>query len=111
MAAQGVELLAELDELAVMGFAEVVPRLEQFRDLLRRVDEALLTIDLVILIDFPGFNMRVAQAASGRDRPVLYYVVDEPAERILTPVVAGQFTDHEVVGAPIDDVLARSSEF
>lgn len=76
MAKEGVELLAELDRLAVMGFVEVVPKLLFFRALQRRI-EALMEErrpDLVILVDYPGFNMRIARAAHRRGLPVLYYI-------------------------------------
>jgi lipid-A-disaccharide synthase len=110
MAAQGVELLAGLDELAVMGFAEVVPRLEQFRDLLRRVDEALLAIDLVILIDFPGFNIRVARAASGRGRPVLYYVAPKIwASRPGRAATLARDTDHIATIFPFETEALRAA--
>lgn len=78
MAAEGVELLAGLDELAVMGFAEVVGRLPFFWRLERRI-LALLDegVDLVIPIDYPGFNLRVARAARKRGIPVLYYIAPQ----------------------------------
>lgn len=76
MEAEGVELLAGLEELAVMGFAEVVARLGFFRRLERRVREVLDGggVDLVVPIDYPGFNMRVTKAAHARGIPVLYYI-------------------------------------
>lgn len=76
MAAEGVDLLASLDDLAVMGFAEVLPRLPFFRRLEKRVAAALNdpSVALVVPIDYPGFNMRVARAASRRGKKVLYYV-------------------------------------
>jgi lipid-A-disaccharide synthase len=79
MAAEGVELMAELDELAVMGFAEVVSRLPYFLRLRRRVFETLDTagVDLVIPIDYPGFNLRLARRARSRGIPVLYYIAPQ----------------------------------
>ena len=74
MQAAGVHTLAGLEELAVMGFGEVVKRLEFFRELERRIHELLLDADLVVLVDFPGFNMRIARTASAFGRPVLYYI-------------------------------------
>ena len=74
MEAAGVHTLAGLEELAVMGFGEVVMRLEFFRDLERKIHELLLDADLVVLVDFPGFNMRIARTASVFGRPVLYYI-------------------------------------
>jgi lipid-A-disaccharide synthase len=76
LAAEGVELLADLTELAVMGFAEVLPRIPFFRRLERRIGSVLddSRVDLVVLIDYPGFNMRIAKLAKRRGVPVLYYV-------------------------------------
>ncbi len=79
MAAEGVELLAGLDRLAVMGFAEVVRHLPYFAGLLRRVGGEIHTRrpDLVVPIDYPGFNMRLARRAAGAGIPVLYYVAPQ----------------------------------
>lgn len=76
MAAEGVELLAGLDDLAVMGFAEVLSRLPFFLRLRRRVFEQLeeARVDLVVPIDYPGFNLRLARRARARGTPVLYYI-------------------------------------
>lgn len=79
LAAQGVELLADLDRLAVMGFAEVVRHLGFFWKLERRV-KALLeagTVDLVLAVDYPGFNLRMTEAAHERGVPVLYYIAPQ----------------------------------
>mgnify|MGYP002623703778 CR=1 FL=1 len=76
MAAAGVELLAGLDELSVMGFVEVLPRIPYFRRLAARL-RRLLDDDrpsLVVLVDYPGFNLRMAREAHERDIPVLYYI-------------------------------------
>ncbi len=79
MKAEGVELMAGLDRLAVMGFAEVVRHLPFFAGLLARLRRALdgSRPDLVIPIDYPGLNMRLARAARGRGVPVLYYIAPQ----------------------------------
>ncbi len=79
MAAEGVRLLAGLDDLAVMGFAEVVRRLGFFRALERRVRRLLAeeAVDLVVPIDYPGFNLRVARHAHALGIPVLYYIAPQ----------------------------------
>ena len=79
MEAEGVELLAGLDRLAVMGFAEVVRHLPYFAGLLRRMGRAIdaRRPDLVVPIDYPGFNMRLAARAAGAGVPVLYYVAPQ----------------------------------
>lgn len=76
MAQAGVDVLCGLGQLSVMGFAEVVRRLPFFRRLERRV-RALLrdgSFDIVIPVDYPGFNMRVSEYASKLGVPVLYYI-------------------------------------
>ena len=79
MRAEGVDLLADLDRLAVMGFAEVLAHLPFFYRLERRI-LALLdggSIDLVLPIDYPGFNLRIARAARRRGIRVLYYIAPQ----------------------------------
>jgi len=79
MKARGVEMIAEVDELAVMGFVEVLPRVPYFWRLERRIRRILdeMKPDLVVLIDYPGFNMRIARAAHERGRRVLYYIAPQ----------------------------------
>ena len=79
MAAAGVELLADFHDLAVMGFAEVAGRIPFFLRLLRRVRGELRArgTALVVPIDYPGFNMRLAKAARAEAVPVLYYIAPQ----------------------------------
>jgi lipid-A-disaccharide synthase len=79
MEAEGVRLLAGLSELAVMGFVEVLRHLPFFLRLRRRVFSALDSerVDLVIPIDYPGFNLRLSHRARARGTPVLYYIAPQ----------------------------------
>lgn len=79
LAAEGVELWAGLDQLAVMGFVEVLAHLRFFRTLERRVHRLLEggEADLVIAVDYPGFNLRVARYAHRLGVPVLYYIAPQ----------------------------------
>lgn len=79
MAAEGVELLAGIEDLAVMGFVEVAGRIPYFMRLLRRVGRELLEreTDLVLPIDYPGFNLRLTRKASAAGIPVLYYIAPQ----------------------------------
>jgi len=79
MAREGVELLAGLDQLAVMGFAEVFRHLPFFWRLERRVAALLDSreIDLVLPIDYPGFNLRIARRARKAGIPTLYYIAPQ----------------------------------
>jgi lipid-A-disaccharide synthase len=79
LAAEGTELLANVSELALMGFAEVVHRLPYFLRLRRRVFAALESerVDLVIPVDYPGFNLRLARRARSLQIPVLYFIAPQ----------------------------------
>jgi lipid-A-disaccharide synthase len=76
MAAAGVRLLAGLDELAVMGFVEVLAHLRFFWRLEKRLEGLLRSgsVDLLLPVDYPGFNLRMARLAHGLGVPVLYYI-------------------------------------
>lgn len=66
----------ELTKLAVVGFAEVVPKLREFfrvADIASDIFDAERP-DAVVLIDFPGFNWHIARRAKERGIPVCYYL-------------------------------------
>ena len=79
MAAEGVEIMAGLDRLAVMGFAEVVRHLPFFWKLERRVTALLEDggVDLLLPIDYPGFNLRITRRARAIGVPTLYYIAPQ----------------------------------
>jgi lipid-A-disaccharide synthase len=79
MQAAGVEPIAPFDRLALMGFVEVARHLPFFIGLMRRSVRALTDadVDLVIPIDYPGFNLRFARRAAARRIPVLYYIAPQ----------------------------------
>jgi lipid-A-disaccharide synthase len=79
LAEQGVELIHRDNQLGVMGFLEVLRHVPRHFALLRTIRSMLerREIALVILIDYPGFNMKVAAAAKRAGVPVLYYVTPQ----------------------------------
>jgi lipid-A-disaccharide synthase len=76
VAEQGARLIAHVRDLAVVGLTEVVsslPRLRRvFRALLAEVDRA--RPDLAVLVDYSGFNLRLARQLKRRNVPIVYYV-------------------------------------
>ncbi len=76
MASVAPGMVLHCRELAIMGFWEVLMGLRKIlrnlRICLRAIDE--FQPDAVILVDFPGFNFRVAKACKLRGIPVLYYI-------------------------------------
>jgi lipid-A-disaccharide synthase len=75
----GVTLVERAEKMAVMGFVEVLRHIPAHFALLRQIRERLESgrVGLVVLIDYPGFNMKVAQAAADAGVPVLYYITPQ----------------------------------
>jgi len=77
MAAAGCEIVLPSSQLAVVGFVEVFRHLptiwKAFRGI-KKIIEGQQAPALLILIDFPEFNLRLAKVAKKAGIPVLYYV-------------------------------------
>ena len=76
MLAQGGELVKHYADMAFMGFAEVVINLRTiFKNLKTcKNDIAEWQPDVLILIDFPGFNLKIAEFAKANNILVCYYI-------------------------------------
>ena len=74
--AQGVRILLEASRLAVVGITEVLGKLPVIWEALGCAQKLLQSLrpELLILIDFPDFNLRLARMAKKCGVPVLYYV-------------------------------------
>jgi len=110
MAAQGVDLMAELDQLAVMGFVEVLSRLPFFWKLERRILRILDRgeADLVIPIDYPGFNLRITEGAARRGVPVLFYIAPQVwAWKAGRTARLAEAADRIAVILPFEEALFR----
>jgi len=72
----GVECFTDITELAVIGIAEVVKNFGRikkvFDQTLRQID--ITRPDLVILVDYPGFNLRLAREIKKRGIKIIYYI-------------------------------------
>ena len=72
----GGTLVKHYRDLAFMGFAEVLMNLRTILDNIAfcKKDIAAFAPDALILIDYPGFNMRIAKWAKERRLPTHYYI-------------------------------------
>ncbi len=72
----GVHLLYPTDRIAAVGFTEIMRYIPHFYGLLRESGEIFREVcpDLVILIDFPGFNLRLAEKARKQGMRTLFYI-------------------------------------
>lgn len=76
MAAVGGELRKHYRELAFMGFVEVAMNLRTILGNLKKCkgDIEQYQPDVLILVDYPGFNMRIAEFAKKQGIKVVYYI-------------------------------------
>jgi len=129
-----VRILFQASEVAVVGITEVLPKMRSIHRALNGLKDALRgnPPDLVILIDYPGFNLNLAKKAHDFGIPVLYYIppqvwawrerrVKKIAKRVDRVAVILPFEEEfysgcgiqvEYVGHPLLDGLekGRSSE-
>lgn len=107
----GVELLADLDTLAVMGFAEVAKSLPALLAVRWRVWRLLGRegIDLVVPIDYPGFNLGLACRARKAGIPCLYYIAPQVwAWRRKRARRLAECADRVCVVLPFEEELLRA---
>jgi len=71
-----VHIMRDLDKLAFMGFVEVVAHLPTILANFRIVKRQLKNNrpDILVLIDYPGFNLRLARWAHAQGIPVYYFI-------------------------------------
>ena len=73
---EGVIIDKDIKELAFMGFLEVLMNIRTIFKNIRSCKENLLNFkpDLLILVDYPGFNLRIAKWAKSNGICVYYYI-------------------------------------
>lgn len=76
MAAEGVSLVQHIRNTNFMGFVQVVRNLGKIRQLFKDVKADVFAYqpDAVILIDYPGFNLRIAKFLHERGIKVFFYI-------------------------------------
>ena len=124
---KGMKLLYHSHSISVVGLTEVLFKLRAILKALKGLKESLdqEKPNLIVLIDFPDFNLRLAKTAHQKGIPVLYYIspqiwawrpgrVKLIAERVKKMVVFFPFevplyeaagVDVEWVGHPLVDIV------
>ena len=72
----GVNIFRDCHEYTVMGFAGVISSLFKFKKLLSDVAEFIKNdkVDLIVLIDYSGFNLRLARAVKPLGVKIVYFI-------------------------------------
>lgn len=75
----GARVLDRMEAFSVVGFVEALAKIPAHYRLLGRVQRAFRArrYDLAILVDYPGYHLRAAAAASAAGIPVLYYIAPQ----------------------------------
>lgn len=76
MQASGVNLYQDFTKMAVVGFVEVLKHYPEFKKIFDFILNKIKTVKpvAVILIDYPGFNLRIAKKLKNIDTKVIYYI-------------------------------------
>jgi lipid-A-disaccharide synthase len=76
MEAAGAELVKHYKEMAFMGFLEAAKNVLKIKRFLKECQDDLLAYqpDVVVLVDYAGFNMRIAKFAKANGLKVFYYI-------------------------------------
>jgi lipid-A-disaccharide synthase len=101
----GVETLVDSSDMAVVGLVEVIKHFDVISAAFRKLKQIILTSppDLLILIDYPGFNLRLAKVAKKAGVKVLYYISPQIwAWRQGRVNKIGRLVDHMAVILPFE---------
>lgn len=73
---QGMHLQRHIDEVSYMGFWEVFKNFKKIYNLINECKDDILQFspDLVLLVDYPGFNLRIAEFAHKNKISTYYYI-------------------------------------
>lgn len=74
--AAGMHLIFHYKDMAVMGITQVILKINTIKQNFKRCQQAILdqNIDALVLVDFPGFNLKMAEFAKGQGLKVFYYI-------------------------------------
>lgn len=77
--AAGAEIFEDISELGAMGFVEVVRQIPRLRALEDRLVKFMAESrpNVVVPVDYPGFNLRLAAKAHALQIPVVYYIAPQ----------------------------------
>ncbi|MBW1867026.1 MAG: lipid-A-disaccharide synthase [Deltaproteobacteria bacterium] len=111
MKAAGVRIAVDASTLAVVGITEVLAKLPSLIKGMAAAKRLLKALkpDLLILIDFPDFNLRVAALAKRLGVPVLYYISPQVwAWRSGRVKKIRKLVDHVAVILPFEEEFFKS---
>ena len=79
MSESGVEIIHHINDMSVMGFIEVIKHLPKLLNILQSTVSSIKNIkpDRIILVDYPGFNLRLAKKVKSLKIPITYFILPQ----------------------------------
>jgi len=79
MKSAGVEIIEHISNLSLIGFTEVIKHLPYISRVMRKTVQQIKKInpERVILIDYPGFNLRLAEKVQELNIPITYFILPQ----------------------------------
>ena len=81
MAESGVEIIHHINDMSVMGFVEVIKHYPRLLNILKNTTSSIKKIkpDKIILVDYPGFNLRLAKKVKKLNLgiPITYFILPQ----------------------------------
>ncbi|WP_457623130.1 lipid-A-disaccharide synthase [Persephonella sp.] len=74
----GVETFARLEDISVVGITEAIPKFLKIKEVLKKSIQFLDSgIDLLVVVDFPGFNLKLIREAKKRGIKTVYFIAPQ----------------------------------
>mgnify|MGYP000845696534 FL=1 len=79
MSESGVEIIHHINDMSVMGFIEVIKHLPKLLNIFQSTVSSIKNIkpDRIILVDYPGFNLRLAKKIKSLRIPLTYFILPQ----------------------------------
>lgn len=79
MQKEGLNSIADIKQISVIGFWEVAKKILYFSEIFNQCKKILISenIDIFIPVDYPGFNLRLAQFSKNNNIKVIYYIAPQ----------------------------------
>jgi lipid-A-disaccharide synthase len=113
MQAAGVELITHMSQISIMGILEVFTHLKKILRIKKQIKKHIQKNkpQLVVLIDFSGFNLRLTKTAKKSGARILYYVSPTVwAWRTGRIKTIKKYVDHMAVFYPFEKALYQKND-
>jgi len=113
LAASGMEILVDVEKHAVMGLLEVLHKYPSLRANLTTLRKAMVDRkpDILVLVDYPHFNMKLAATAQEHGIPVLFFIAPKVwASRPGRTTELKKLVDHMALILPFEKKIFDDAE-